>query len=50
MKKTYPVSNKARHIASWHEHLRKTEKRRVWKSARKIAKKEIADIVDDLAV
>jgi len=38
MKKNYPVSNKARAVASWHKHLRKTEKRRVNKSTRRILK------------
>jgi hypothetical protein len=39
MKKTYPVSNNAKHVASWWKHLRK-EKRRVNKSTRKIGKNE----------
>ena len=48
MKKTYPVSNKARAVGSWWKHLRKPNKRRVWKSTRKLAKAEISQIVDDL--
>jgi len=40
MKSTYPVSKKARAISSWHKHLRKTEKRRVNKSTRKLFKSQ----------
>jgi hypothetical protein len=47
MKKTYPVSGKARSISSWHKHLRPTEKRRVWKSTRRLFKKEISQVVDE---
>jgi hypothetical protein len=38
MKKTYPVSNNAKHVASYWKHLRKAEKRRVNKSTRKLGK------------
>lgn len=44
MKKTYPVSNNAKHVASWWKHLRK-EKRRVNKSTRKIGKEAAAAAV-----
>jgi hypothetical protein len=40
MKKTYPVSNNARHVCSWRKHLRPEEKRRVNKSTRKIGRAE----------
>jgi hypothetical protein len=41
VKKTYPVSNNAKAVASWRKHLRKTEKRRVNKSTRKLGRLDI---------
>jgi hypothetical protein len=41
MKKSYPVSKKARAIGGWRRHLRKEEKRRVNKSTRRENKKLI---------
>jgi hypothetical protein len=47
VKKTYPVSNNAKAVASWHKHLRKTEKRRVNKSTRKLSNAELALYPDE---
>ena len=44
MKKTYPVSHKARSCASWWKHLRPENKRRVNKSTRKLGKLEISKL------
>ena len=41
MKRTYPVSNKARSPVAWNKHCRKDGKRRINKSTRKILKSNI---------
>jgi len=43
MKKTYPVSEKARSATGWHKHLRKDGKRVANKSRRKLLKAGLPD-------
>lgn len=48
MKKSIEISTKARVNIGGHTHLTHTEHRRAWKSNRRIVKRQIQEIVDEI--